>query len=96
MKVQDLKKMIAEAVQRALKEEMGRSVDAADLDDATQLLMLITGRIMSAHGKDVPSEVIQQAVHHIEQADGILAAAGLKADEADVRGIAESLRKQKR
>ncbi len=96
MKVHYLKKIIQEAVKNAIKEEIGRSVDAADLDDATQLLMLITGRIMSAHGKDVPSEVIQQAVHHIEQADGILAAAGLKADEADVRAIAESLRKQKR
>jgi hypothetical protein len=96
MKVQDLKKMIQEAVGNAIKEEMDRPVDASDLDDATQLLMLITGRIMSAHGKDVPSQVIQQAIHHIEQADGILSAAGLKADEADMRGIAESKRKQKR
>jgi len=96
MKVKDLKHMVQEAVQRAIRENLDRPVDASDLDDATQLLMLITGRIMSAHGKDIPSEVIQKAVHHIEQADGILAAAGLKADEADVRGIAESISKQKR
>jgi len=96
MKVKDLKQMVKESVAKALKENLERSVDASDLDDATQLLMLITGRIMSAHGKDIPSEVIQKAVHHIEQADGILAAAGLKADEADVRGIAESISKQKR
>lgn len=96
MKVKDLKHMVQEAVQKAIRENLDRPVDASDLDDATQLLMLITGRIMSAHGKDIPSEVIQKAVHHIEQADGILAAAGLKADEADVRGIAESISKQKR
>lgn len=96
MKVKDLKQMVKEAVQKAIKEEIDRPTDASDLDDATQLLMLITGRIMSAHGKDVPAKVIQAAVHHIEQADGILAQAGLKADEADVRGIAESISKQKR
>lgn len=96
MKVKDLKAMIQEAVQKALKEEMDRPADASDLDDATQLLMLISGRIMAAHGKDVPAKAIQAAIHHIEQADGILAAAGLKADEADVRGIAESKGQQKR
>lgn len=96
MKVKDLKQMVKESVAKALKENLERSVDASDLDDATQLLMLITGRIMSAHGQEVPSKVIQAAIHHIEQADGILAAAGLKADEADVRGIAEAISKQKR
>lgn len=96
MKVKDLTEIIKESVEKALREALDRPVDASDLDDATQLLMLITGRIMSAHGKNVPAQVIQSAIHHIEQADGILAAAGLKADEADMRGIAESIRKQKK
>ena len=49
------------------------------LDDATELLMMVSGRIMSAKDVSVSPEILQQAVHHIEQADGILAKAGLTA-----------------
>lgn len=93
MKKSDLAKMIQEAVQKALKENMGASLDD-QLNDATELLMMVSGRIMSA--KDVPGvqpELIAQAVHHIEQADGLLAKAGLKADGADISDLSEALKR---
>jgi len=85
--------VIREAVRSAIKEAM-EDIPASDdqLDDATQLLMMVTGRIMAAHGTNVPSSVIDAAIHHIEQADGVLAKAGLKPDNADISGISEAKR----
>ena len=54
------------------------------LDDATHLLMMVSGRIMSAKDTPVDKEIIAQAVHHIEQADQILDNAGLSPNHPDV------------
>jgi hypothetical protein len=93
VKAKDLTAVIQEVVRSAIKEAMGE-VPASDdqLDDATQLLMMVSGRIMSAQGTQVPSSVIDAAIHHIEQADGILAKAGLKPDNADISDVSEAKR----
>ena len=91
MNKRELSKMISEAVHKALKENLDMPPVTDDqLDDATQLLMMVSGRIMAAQNTPVSGDVIAQAVHHIEQADGILAKAGLKADAADISDISES------
>jgi len=89
----DLARVIQEAVRSAIKEAMGE-VPASDeqLDDATQLLMMVSGRIMSAQGSSIPASVIDAVIHHIEQADGILAKAGLKPDNADISDVSEAKR----
>lgn len=86
-----LSKLISEAVKKAIKENLdGGPVSEEQLDDATQLMMLVSGRLMAAHETQVSASVIDQVIHHIEQADGLLAKAGLKADSADLSGISEN------
>lgn len=83
MKKSQLQLLISKTIKQILKEELAMVSDS-QLDDATELLMLISGRIMSAQGKSIPADIIAKAIEHIEQADGILAAAGLEANEADI------------
>lgn len=90
MKTKDLATTIQEAVRKAIKEAMDE-IPASDeqLDDLTQLLMLVSSRIMAAQGTQVPSSIIDDAIHYIEQADGILAKAGLKPDNANISDVSE-------
>lgn len=70
--------MISEVVQAGISD-MGLD---SQLDDATQLLMMVAGRIMSAKDKPVPPEVIDQTISSLEQIDGLLAKHGLEASDA--------------
>lgn len=88
-----LSRLIQKTVRKVLAENSG-AVSDSDLDDATELLMMVSGRIMSAQNTAVPSEIIAQAVHHIELADGILASAGLKADADISENISPRRRKR--
>lgn len=65
------------------------------LEDATQLMMMISGRIMAAQESVVASSVIDQVIHHLEQADGLLAKVGLKADSADISRLTEKKQNRK-
>lgn len=73
-----LKKMITEVIQAGVAN-MGLD---SQLDDATQLLMMVAGRIMAAKDKPVPPEVIDQTISSLEQIDGLLAKHGLEAGDA--------------
>jgi hypothetical protein len=93
MKKSDLAKIVRETVRGVIKEQMASQLPVGGvpddmLDDATELLMMVSGRIMSAKDNPVNPELIAQAVHHIEQADGLLAKAGLKAD-SEIAGMDE-------
>lgn len=95
MKKSELSTLIREAVKEALLLGQAGPAREDQLDDATQLLMMVSGRIMSAKEGQLSSEILDQVIHHIEQADGLLDKAGLKADSSDIARMSESLKRLK-
>lgn len=94
MKKSELAKIIQEAVTTALKARLLEAPVTDDqLDDATQLLMMVTGRVMAAKETPVDGAIIQAAVDQLEQIDGLLSRAGLAAQDSDISQLSESFKK---
>lgn len=101
MKKSELVSLIKEAISNSLKREdiSGSLVTDEQLDDATQLLMMISGRVMSAKDKPVPSELMSKVIEQLEQIDGVLDKQGLssasslfEAKKFDLRALEFSLK----
>lgn len=85
------KSKLTELIQRSIKNYLSENssvnlISDKDiiLDDLTQLLMMISGRIMSAKDKEIPIEILEIIVNQLEQVDGLLSKYNLNPEDSEI------------